>query len=887
MRDSFTPILYNIVNSVNLAVVSMSEMQQSMSADIDTSSLEGAREEINAATMAIQEMNAAMEKQESPATPSSNVPAVKPAPVEIPVVWQTDNLDVFTGTGIERFEQEVQSTNIMLEQLSKTQNTIARQSYNIDIISPEASADLTHLAVRIDSVRQKIQQIESNPVNLGVDGANTELEQLRTQLSQAISEQDQLNAAIDNMDMGAANQAYMRLSQTIGSTERYIRDNTDEQGRFNQEVSEGVAQSNELVNTIGRAAAAYLTVQSAGKALNISDELTQTTARLDLMNDGLQSTQGLVNMTYVAAQDARGSFSDMADVVARFGNNAKDAFSSNAEVISFANLIQKQMTIAGASTQEASNAMLQLSQALASGVLRGDELNSIFEQSPNLIQNIAKYIEGNDELVNKMAKGIGIKAEALSGNVMGHIRDIASEGLISADIVKAAVFSASDEINAKFESMPMTWGQVWQSMQNTALMAFSPVLQRLNDIANSEAFNTFTNNAINDLAVLASIVLSIFTLMGQAGGFIADNWSMISPVVLGAAAAWGVYAVAVNGAKMAEMAQAVWSGITTAAKIVATAATWLFTSATLAQAGAQWGLNAALYACPLVWIIMIIIVLVSVFYAAVAAINHFAGTSISATGVIAGSFVWLCALIANIVIGVLNSLIQAVWSVFVEPFLSIIEFVLNATNGGFNNFGDAVANLLGQIISGFLSMGKIVTKIIDAIFGTDWTAGLSSLQDSVLAWGKNDSAITLDRTAPELQRYDMTDAYSSGYKFGQSVDEKVSNFSLSSVFGATDIPSADDYASAIDSSNFGANVSNIAGNTDKIKDSVDITEEELKYLHDIAERDTVNRFTTAKITVKMPVKANINNNMDLDGIVDHLATGVNEAMGKAAEGVHT
>lgn len=228
----------------------------------------------------------------------------------------------------------------------------------------------------------------------------------------------------------------------------------------------------------------------------------------------------VVNMVYAAAQDARGSFSQMADVVARFGNNAKDAFSSSKEVVAFADLIQKQMTIAGASTQEAANAELQLSQALGSGVLRGDELNSIFEQAPNLIQNIADYLDVP----------------------IGKIREMAADGELSADVVKAAIFSAADDINSKFNEMPMTWGQIWQSMQNTALIAFQPVLQRLNDLANSEAFQTFIQGAIEAMATLANILLNIFELVGTVGGFIADNWSVISPIIYGVIAALAVYA---------------------------------------------------------------------------------------------------------------------------------------------------------------------------------------------------------------------------------------------------------------------------------------------------------------------------------------------------------
>ena len=566
LNDQFSGVLNNIISSVNLAVSAMTDMQQSMNADIDTSSLQGARDEINQATAALNELNDAMQQDRNiqPTAPQveQTAPDIAPPvvdggnqepipvqidpvlpdplienpdpvplevqpnappdidPVEVPVTWQTDNLDVFTGTGVERFQQEVQSANDMLNTLNTTQAHIAQTAQGMDILPDEAVQDMTTMQQRLSAIQQRIQQIENNPVNMGTDQANAELEQLRGQLNNAIQAQNELNDAMQNMDVSAANTAYLQLSQTVGNTERYIRDNVDEQGRFNQEIASGTQQANELTNTIKRAVAAYVSIQSVGKALDISDELTQTTSRLDMMNDGVQTTAELVNMVYAAAQDARGSFSQMADVVARFGNNAKDAFSSSEEVVAFADLIQKHMTIAGASTQEAANAELQLSQALGSGVLRGDELNSIFEQAPNLIQNIADYLDVP----------------------IGKIREMAADGELSADVVKAAIFSAADDINSKFNEMPMTWGQMWQSMQNTALIAFQPVLQRLNDLANSEAFQTFVQNAVEAMATLANIVLNIFELVGTVGGFIADNWSVISPIIYGVIGALAVYA---------------------------------------------------------------------------------------------------------------------------------------------------------------------------------------------------------------------------------------------------------------------------------------------------------------------------------------------------------
>lgn len=617
LNDQFSGVLNNIISSVNLAVSAMYDLSQSMNADIDTSSIEGARDEINQATAAIEAMNQAASRQTAPdiappvvdggnqepipvpvdpvlpdplvENPEPIRPEIQPnappdpEPVEIPVTWNTDGVDVFTGTGVERFQQEVQSANDMLNTLNTTQARISQTAQGMDILPDAAVQDMNTMQQRLSAIQQRIQQIENNPVNVGADNANAELEQLRMQLNQAIQEQNSLNQAMQNMDVSAANDAYLRLSQTVGNTERYIRDNVDEQGRFNQEISAGTQQANELTNTIKRAVAAYVSIQSVGKALNISDELVQTTSRLNMMNDGVQTTAELVNMVYAAAQDARGSFGQMADVVARFGNNAKDAFSSSEEVVAFADLIQKQMTIAGASTQEAANAELQLSQALGSGVLRGDELNSIFEQAPNLIQNIADYLDVP----------------------IGKIREMAADGELSADVVKAAIFSAADDINSKFNEMPMTWGQIWQSMQNTALIAFQPVLQRLNDLANSEAFQTFIQGAIEAMATLANILLNVFEVAASVGAFIGDNWSIIAPIIYGVIAALGAYLAIMGIVNAITAISAAIDATKAAADALAAGQTFLWTVQ-------QYGLNAALAACPITWIIVLIIALIAI-----------------------------------------------------------------------------------------------------------------------------------------------------------------------------------------------------------------------------------------------------------------------------------
>ena len=919
LNDQFSGVLNNIISSVNLAVSAMADMQQSMNADIDTSSLQGARDEINQATAALNELNDAMQQDRNiqPTAPQveQTAPDIAPPvvdggnqepipvqidpvlpdplvenpdpvplevqpnappdidPIEVPVTWQTDNLDVFTGTGVERFQQEVQSANDMLNTLNTTQAHIAQTAQGMDILPDEAVQDMTTMQQRLSAIQQRIQQIENNPVNMGTDQANAELEQLRGQLNNAIQAQNELNDAMQNMDVSAANTAYLQLSQTVGNTERYIRDNVDEQGRFNQEVSAGTQQANELTNTIKRAVAAYISIQSVGKALNISDELVQTTSRLNMMNDGVQTTAELVNMVYAAAQDARGSFSQMADVVARFGNNAKDAFSSSEEVVAFADLIQKQMTIAGASTQEAANAELQLSQALGSGVLRGDELNSIFEQAPNLIQNIADYLDVP----------------------IGKIIEMAADGELSADVVKAAIFSAADDINSKFNEMPMTWGQMWQSMQNTALIAFQPVLQRLNDLANSEAFQTFVQNAVEAMATLANIVLNIFELVGTVGGFIADNWSVISPIIYGVIGALAVYAAylgIVKGIEIASAAATAIHSVAMSAKIGVMAA---LTGQTMAATAAQMGYNGALYACPVVWIIMLLIALIAIIFAVCNAIAKMTGIANSGFGVITGGvnvviqfFKNLGLTVANIALGIGNAI------------AALASNMMTAFHNAICNVQAWFYNLLSTACSVIENIAAALNKLPFVSF--DYS-GISSAADdyaakaSEAAGNKEDYTSISDAFNEGFTTFDafqdgwQTDAFNAGAAWGDGVADKVSNFSLSDLFGKTEVPDpasyTDGFNDVIANSGIGDGVGSIDDNTGKIKDSLEVSEEDLKYLRDIAEQEAINRFTTAEINVDMSGMQNtVNSGDDIDGFMTKLTDSVNEAVDNMTEGVH-
>lgn len=873
LYDRMSAPLMSIMNAMNMTISSMRDMQSTMGTDMDTSSLDAATQAANQAQAAMEALNQSMHTGgQTPGTGGSEpTPTPSTDPVQVPVEWVTNDLDVFSNSGIDRFEQEVTATNQMLTTLSDRQNQIAQNAAGTDIFSDSAMQDINSMGQRIQAVQQRIQQIENNPVNLGTDTANAELEQLRSQLNQALQAQEALNQAVDNMDVSAANAAYNQLSSTVASTERYIRDNADAQGNLNQQIQAGVNTSNELVDTVKRLALAYLSMQSVQKVLDVSDELTMTTARLDQMNQAFNEINGtatetdtIVKQIYASAQNARGSFGDMAAVVAKFGNNARDAFASQDEVIAFANLIQKQMTIAGASTQEASNAMLQLSQALGSGVLRGDELNSIFEQAPNLIQSIADYLDVP----------------------IGKIREMAQDGQLTADTVKAAIFSSADDINAKFEAMPMTWGQVWTSFQNSALMAFQPVLDKVNELANNDQFQGFVENAIGLLAQLAVYVLDFFNTLASIGAFISDNWSIIAPIVYSVIAALIAYA-AISGIVAAV------NGVMALSASVHAAAEAMQAGATFTATAAQYGLNAALMACPLTWIILLIIAVIAAIFAVCNAIAKMTGVANSGFGVITGGinvviqfFKNLGLSVANIALGIGNAI------------AALASNMMTAFHNAICNVQSWFYNLLSTALTVIEGICAALNKLPFVEF--DYS-GISSAADDYAskaaeaAGNKEDYKSIGDAFNEGMSTFDTfqdgwaANAFNAGASWGDGVADKVSGmFSMDNIdlTGGVDTSmlSNDDFAN--NAAQTAANTADTADSAGRIADSVDISKENLKYLRDIAETEAINRFTTAEIEVTMNNNNTVSSDMDIDGMVDHLSAGVLEAMEQAAEGVH-
>lgn len=674
--------------------------------------------------------------------------------------------------------------------------------------------------------------------------------------------------AVDTAAIREAREEWAKAGTAFDAIEENIRNANNEQQKFNNSIRGGNNSANGLLSTIKKIAVAAGGIVGINKVQNISDKLASTKARLNLLVDDGGSVEALEQKIMASAQRSRSAYFDTASAVAKLGLNAGNAFGGNMDqVIAFMEQVNKQFVIGGATAQEQSNAMIQLTQAMAAGALRGEELNSILDGAPGIARAIEKYM----------------------GIAEGSIKTVAQEGKVTAEVVKNAMFAMADETNAKFDSMPKTWAQIWVDMKNQALSMFAPILTKINQIGNSTKFQKVTTGLINGLAAVANVASSALDILIAIASVFVDNWGIIQPLVLGIAAAmllYNGYLIANNAITAISNAQ---KGLAAVQAYKAAVANTTLAATEKAEAmakasatAAQYGFNAALLACPLTWILLIIIAVIAAIYMIVAAINKLTGSTISATGIICGVVAVAGAFVLNCAIGVLNAIIQAIWTIFVAPFLGIVEWILNVCNGGFNSFGNAVANLIGQIIGWFLNLGKVVTTIIDAIFGTDWTSGLESLQSAVTSWGKNENAITLDKNAPTIDyRATYSGAWDAGYDFGQGIDDKIGG-----MFDASGLDSmgAFDLSNTLDG--IYGNTGDTAANTAATADALDIAEEDLAYLRDIAEREAINRFTTAEIKVEQHNENHISKDADLDGIMDAWANDFAEKLEVSEEGVH-
>lgn len=656
--------------------------------------------------------------------------------------------------------------------------------------------------------------------------------------------QNASNHAVNTANISAARAELSRASIAMNTVEQEIREADAAQKQLNNDIHQGQAAASGLAGSLKNAATAIITAVGANKVIKLSDTVAQTTARLDLMNDKQQTTVELQEKIFQSAERARGVYQSTADAVSKLGMQAAQAFSSNDELIAFAEQLNKTFVIAGASAVGVDSVMLQLTQSMAAGKLQGEELNAVLDNAQPIVANIQRYLQN---------------VQGFPKSTTDNIKQLASDGVITAQIIKNAMFYAADETNAKFAAMPKTFGQVWNSVENRTLKAFQPVLQMINTVANSKGFESLVTGGINAVVTLGNVAAKTFNEIAFVSGVVANNWSMLAPIVWGSVAAYAAYKSAVIGVAVVE-------GISNSIKLAGTlvsyarsAALGTELSATAAATAAQWGLNTAILACPVTWIVVGIIAITAVIYLAVAAVNKFAGTSYSATGIIMGSFYALGNFIMNIIIFLINS-----WISFAEFFINVFDNPLYSTKQLFVSWGNGILDIVSTIASA-----------IDKVFGTNMKNAVTSLKNQITGWaGEMPSNY---KVLGKLQMTNLDEAYKSAYDVG---NQFANRFDLSKMSNPA-------FDLGLDLSKFGNDMASTAANTGKMKDSLDISEEDLKYMRDVAEQEVINRYTTAQIKVEMGgVHNSVSSNVDLDGMMTYFKDALIETMQTAAEGVH-
>ena len=694
------------------------------------------------------------------------------------------------------------------------------------------------------------------------DGMSAVLKRITSALDTTLNAFEQVQRAsgraVDAAQIAQARSQLVGAKAEIQELADGYRRAAEQEENLNRGFRTGGSLADGMLGKVKTLVATLAAGAGLNKLIGLSDQMTSTTARLSFLVDDGGSVDELEAKIMASAQRSRAAYLDTASAIASMGANAGAAFSSNDELIAFMEQVNRQFTIGGASAQGQAAAMLQLTQAMAAGALRGEELNSILENAPGIARAIEQYM----------------------GIAEGSIKQYAQEGQVTAEVVKNALFSVADETNAKFESMPMTWAQIWTNMQNRALQTLDPVLNKLNKLANSEQFSTVVDGALNALATITALASGILDVFVNIGSAVVDNWSVIEPI------AWGLVAALVAYNAVALITQAINGAVALSAAVKG--ATDMFAAGkTFAATVAQQGLNAALLACPITRIVVGVIALVA---GIIALCNWIAKT----TGVAATGF--------GVITGGINVAIQAVWNAMLVV-ANVAIGIWNALGACCSNIGTDFHNVISNVQGWFYGLLSTALTVVEGICAAlnklpfvefDYS-GISAKADeyaakSAEAYGSVEEYQNIgDAFTKGYNTFDTftdgwaSDAFKAGASWGDGVADKVSSFFD---FGGGGTGGAD-LGSGFDLSSIADNTGLTADNTGKTADALAVTEEQLEYLRDIAERDAINRFTTAEVKIDMTGMTNrIDGSADLDGVISQLTEGFTEALVTAAEGVH-
>lgn len=619
----------------------------------------------------------------------------------------------------------------------------------------------------------------------------------------------QINQSVNDVndsirEMGDASRYVMvqglnEINQTLKQIGQSTQQAADKQENHKKEIDKASTSANKLLSYAVRIASAFGGIKIASGLINLSDTMTQTGARLgmviDQLDGGLGDIAGLQESIYQSAQRSRGAYLDTAAAVSKMGLMAGDAFGSSGEIVAFMEQINKQFKIAGTEASGIQAAMLQLTQAMGSGVLRGEEYNSILEQAPNIIQTIANYMD----------------------MPMGKLKDMAAEGKITADVVKAAVFAAADETNAKFERLPMTYADAWTMVKNAGVNALGEVSDKLNSFLNSNAGSMTINGLISGFEVLSDVASGAIDLMASGAEWVVDNWDYVYPILIGIGAAFMVAGMAGVASGLAAVAS--WSPITLIAIGIG-----------IAIGALVFGLSQA-------------------------------GIGFEEMGVIAGA-----------VMGGIYTIIYTVIATSWNLFATFAEFFANV----FNDPVSAIANLFASLLDTILSVVQTAASAIDALLGSDISGAVAGFRNTVSDFVESKvgaNQVKIQR----MEAADFSENIAKGADLGKAFGKKLDNLNVN--LGDFNKGFGDGGWKGIRGAGNlglggGGNIGKVGsvGNVKNVEGEISLADEDLKLYRDLAERKYMNQIElkTLAPNINVTLPAGASGNLTADDVADKI-----------------
>lgn len=705
-------------------------------------------------------------------------------------------------------------------------------------------------------------------------------------MDQTIRVMEKMDQAANKVDMKSLTQARSTIQTATADMERLIASSSSAGAglaplrksfvNLPGPIHSAKESVKDFFESFAGAAAAYLSIQALGNGIssfvNASDTYVSTSARLENINDGLQTQAKLQQKVYEASQRSRTGYVDMANSVAKLNLLAKDAFSGNDEAIKFSELMGKAFTVSGASTQERQAGMYQLTQAMAAGRLQGDEFRSIMENAPLLAKAIADS----------------------TGKTMGDLKDMSADGVITANIVKSALFKAADDIEKKFKNMPMTFAQGWTMFKNWSLQAFEPLFIRFSQFVNSDAFGVlaghamwFVNMFITGMSALFDLLEWGYTEIGALGEFIASSWSTIAPYIVFVGGALAGYLGVLATLKMATAIAAAYQWALNAAVSFHAAAAMASTGATFAQTAAQYGLNAAMYAFPGTWILIAFVAVIAlVVYALYAwgeqtatVIGFITGLFLSLTAYVYNAFAYLWNILVSFAEFLINLFIDPVYAIkklFYDlgmNFLQVMHNMAVSVEGFSSNFVTTMYSAINMVLGGINGLigamnnipGFDIPKLslIDAGNVNFASNKLSSMMAKLNAMKPVSTKGVVDFSSAKLGQMNLNSAFKIGNTVGKNATLAASNKLNSIVDKAKGLISGDKFQDSKLNpfKNAGGALNPLEGKDSKnptggkldkigkIDDDINIADEDLKVLRELAERKSIQNIITLTPTV--------------------------------------